>query len=486
LNYFNEFLVRCRIYKMFLKIMVRKLKNKLFKKITQFLILKIIRFSIIIKIKSISVLSFIIYLAISSNQNFLIYLYKILIKKNKPYIIFLEKAGFNEDTKIIKNTFKDIECIGFSRSFIKGIAKFYLSKEIDDNSYFSCSPIHHGSKKRLFNFYNVLFQKLPSRAKPVAILTGNFGYFPEQELFKAASKNQIKGIAIHKECIKPSGIYELWKYVYSVRRGVFGGTLILNYNEIEAEIQRVSQVIDTKKTRMEVIGCPRLDDAHSLRKNYSLIKNHQVLIFGFGEKSFLPKIPRKSPEYIEPYNEYLDRNDKQLSWENLINELCSSIYKCAKQNPSVPFIIKLKDVYRENNKMISFFDKKEKLNNIKILTSSNALSLLKNSSIVISHRSTTLFEGIARGIPVIIPNLGECQIQKYKPYIFEFSSNDRDLITVNNSKQLIKNLNYFLNKDPKVEIELSKSKKKILEKWMGNSDGKSSKRLISMMKKELR
>ena len=30
------------------------------------------------------------------------------------------------------------------------------------------------------------------------------------------------------------------------------------------------------------------------------------------------------------------------------------------------------------------------------------------------------------------------------------------------------------------------AKKKILEKWMGNSDGKSSKRLISIMKKELR
>ena len=136
--------------------------------------------------------------------------------------------------------------------------------------------------------------------------------------------------------------------------------------------------------------------------------------------------------------------------------------------------------------MISFFEGKEKLNNIKIFTNGNGLSLLKNSSIVISHRSTTLFEGIARGIPVIIPNLGECKIQKYKPYIFEFSSPDRDLITVNNSEQLIKNLNYFLNKDPKVEINLSKSKKKILEKWMGNSDGKSSKRLISIMKKELR
>ena len=87
----------------------------------------------------------------------------------------------------------------------------------------------------------------------------------------------------------------------------------------------------------------------------------------------------------------------------------------------------------------------------------NALELLKNSSIVISHRSTTLFEGIARGIPVIIPNLGECKNKKYKPYIFKFSDADKDLITVNTKKDLIETINNLLKMRPKVETKLSKT-----------------------------
>ena len=470
---------------MFLEIFDKKLLMKLFKNAGLLISLFVIKISIKSNFKHISILGYIFYLATSSN-NFFIYIFNIISNKNKPFIILLEKGGFNEDIQIIKNNFKEIDCIGFSRTFVKGIASCYLSKDICDNNYFSSATIHNKSKVNLFVFYDFLFSRLPLRVKPIAIFTGNFGYSPEQELFKASSKNNIKGIAIQKECLKPDGLYDLWKYIYSVRRGVFGGTLVLNYNQIEEEIQKKSQVINTKKTRMKIIGCPRLDDAHYLRKNHNLIQNHQVLMFGFGTKSFLPVIPRKSYGDLEPHHEYLNREDKNLTWAKLIKELCTSFYKCAQQNPHIPFIIKLKEMYRENYEMLSFFEKKKKLSNIKITTKGNALTLVRNSSVVISHRSTTLFEGIARGIPVIIPNLGECRIEKYKKYIFEFTNTDNDLITVNTEDEFIKELNNILSIPPNIKTKLSNTKKEILDKWMGNADGKSGQRLISILKKELK
>ena len=96
----------------------------------------------------------------------------------------------------------------------------------------STSSRNNAGKLKLYNFYNFLFSKLPISLKPVSIITANYGYFAEQELFKAAYLNGIKGIAIHKECLKSAGISELWRYIYSVRRDQFGGSLILFYNKL--------------------------------------------------------------------------------------------------------------------------------------------------------------------------------------------------------------------------------------------------------------
>ena len=79
--------------------------------------------------------------------------------------------------------------------------------------------------------------------------------------------------------------------------------------------------------------------------------------------------------------------------------------------------------------MISFFRNKKTLNNLKIITKGDSISLLANTSILISFTSTALFEGIARGIPVIMPSFGECKLDKYKPFFFDFSNLDPEIIT---------------------------------------------------------
>ena len=130
---------------MFLEIFNKKLTMKLFKNASLLISLIVIKISIKSNFKHISIFGYIFYLATSSN-NFLTYIYNIILNKNKPFIILLEKGGFNEDIQIIKNNFKEIDCIGFSRTFVKGIASCYLSKDICDNNYFSSATIHKKSK----------------------------------------------------------------------------------------------------------------------------------------------------------------------------------------------------------------------------------------------------------------------------------------------------------------------------------------------------
>ena len=458
--------------------------NNKFKKRISYLSLITIKLGIITRFYYLSIIGYILYLTLNSNDNYLLYLYKVITKKNKPYFILLKKTGFNKDAEIINKALINIDSIRFSRTFVKGIASCFLSKDICDNNYFSASTIHDESKKNLYKFYDFLFAKLPTRLKPLAIFTGNFGYAPEQELFNAAYNNKIKGIAIQKENLKTKGLYDLFKYLYSVRRSVFGGELCLVYNEVEAELERISKVIDVNKTRIEIIGCPRIDEAHNLRKNISYLPKHKVLFFGFGSKTALPAIPRKSYKRPEPHYEYLNRDDKNLSWHNLLNELCNAYYYSAKQNPNTEYILKLKESYSNNNEMISFFRNKKTLNNLKIITKGDSISLLANTSILISFTSTALFEGIARGIPVIMPSFGECKLDKYKPFFFDFSNLDPEIMTAYSQEDLKITIKDLILKEPFVNKNLSENKKMILQKWVGNSDRKSCERLISILEKE--
>jgi len=463
---------------------LKKLKKKNLLKILFFYFsLLLIKTGIILRFPYLSLIGYILYLISNSNSNLLLYSINILLNKNKRYLILLEKQGFNEDSLIIKKTFKNINCIGFSRKFVKEIAGSYLSKDICDNNYLSCSPIHERSKIKLYKFYNFLFSKLPYRVKPIGIITGNFGYAPEQELFKAARNNNIKGIAIHKECLKTEGLCDYWKYIYSVRRGVFSGNMILNYNKIESQLQLKTKVINPKQTKLKIIGCPRLDEAHNLRKKS--INKHQILMFGFGLKTSLPSISRKNYSGSQPHYEYLNREDKYLKWEKLLYDLCDSFYKLALENSKINFKIKLKEAYVDSQEIINYFNSKKSLKNIEIITKGNSIALLKQTSICICFKSTAIFEAIARGIPVIIPNFGECQEEKYKKYLFNFLDQDKDIITAQSKKDLESNINLLLNKVPCHKRYLTEYKKKLLEEWVGNPDGKSGKRLIDAISNEL-
>ena len=324
---------------------------------------------------------------------------------------------------------------------------------------------------------------LPKRFKPRAFLSGNYGYYAEQELFRAAADSKINAIALHKECLKTKGRFDLFKYVYSVRRAQFGGNLIIVYNSKESELQKLSGVINETRTKIEIAGASRIDLSHKLRNEEFIPESHKVLIFGFGLQTGLPKIPRKSFGGIEQHNEYLDRKHRFLSWKNLIQNFCKSIYESALENPDTDFLIKLKPHYRESYTIINFFKNKSLLKNFKITQKGDSIKLLKESTIVLGFNSTSIFEGLARGSKVIVPHFDECNNEEYKPYIIDFSDTDICLAnSPNNLRNLIKDA---LSEKPNFKKNLSEESKKLLDEWVGNSDGKSSERLTKILKNVL-
>ena len=83
--------------------------NNKFKKRIPYLSLLIIKLGIIMRFYYLSIIGYILYLTLNSNDNYLLYLYKVITKKNKPYFILLKKTGFNKDAEIInKKLEKDL------------------------------------------------------------------------------------------------------------------------------------------------------------------------------------------------------------------------------------------------------------------------------------------------------------------------------------------------------------------------------------------
>ena len=241
---------------------------------------KLIYIGAFIRIQQISSLGFILFIANSSSKGLLKYLLDSIRNKNKPYLISLKKDGFNQDSFFINQNLKEYENIYIDRTLIKKLSSIFLSKDIDDNSYQSCSVNHEKSKRLYYKFYINLFKMLPKRFKPRAFLSGNYGYYAEQELFRAATDSKINAIALHKECLKTKGRFDLFKYVYSVRRSQFGGNLIIVYNSKESELQKLSGVINESRTKIEIAGASRIDLSHNLRNEEFIPESHKVLIFG--------------------------------------------------------------------------------------------------------------------------------------------------------------------------------------------------------------
>ena len=133
--------------------------------------------------------------------------------------------------------------------------------------------------------------------------------------------------------------------------------------------------------------------------------------------------------------------------------------------------------------MLDFFQKQSKLKNLKINLKGNAINLINDASIIIGFNSTSIFEGIARGSKVIIPKFGECNLKEYKPYYIDLI--DSDIFVAKSESSLKSIIKKCLSKKPFISQKLTPNQKILLNEWVGNSDGKSTLRLIENLRSEL-
>ena len=157
-----------------------------------------------------------------------------------------------------------------------------------------------------------------------------------------------------------------------------------------------------------------------------------------------------------------------------------NVLKFAQTNPNINFIFKSKSKIVDKNFLkkvgLDQIYKNQKLENCKLVFKDNTTQLIKESDLIIGFNSTALIESLLANKQVIVP---------------KFFINDQSIIK--NFTLNLNNLAYNANTEKEFQILMNKAKfnklkkpnsrkyqvKKVAKFYLGNTDGKSTKRLLN-------
>lgn len=372
-------------------------------------------------------------------------------------VIFLNKSIFYDDIQqglVPQNIFN---LYYVERNFFKLIVNYFLPYKIVDNSYKSENSEMKLAKKKISNFLKRFIDHLDQCFKIDGFLTGNIVYWAEQELAECLDKKNIPFIACLKESIQAPALYNEIIKVRTSGSEPFKGTAVLTYNEKTAKQLIAGKMVDKKK--IHVIGMPRLDSYHKLRRKDLIKKNKKQIL------CLLISLVSQLPCLLYPFT------DKRR-WEKIADLTHKTLFEFATKNPNIELIIKYKPSDKWQVDLIYEKFSHQIPSNVRITMNESLYNLIKNCHVVVGHNSSAIFEAIASGKKCIVPHYAEALCKEFKGRLINF----KNAVTRAGSPDELKLLlSESLNKKPK--ILLSKSKLLLLKEWVGNNDGLSGKRM---------
>jgi hypothetical protein len=400
---------------------------------------------------------------------------------NERYVaLVLSRPGLREDALAVLAGMPEFSVLTTRSATMKAIAAGFLPRTIDDNNYAGLSSQEEQAKLRYRAFLQDMMRQLLRLVRIDVVVSGNFAYFADRELHSAAEALGLPFIVLHKENLKSPGRVSYFGDLYRRRRGPFGGRRIVVYNAIERDVQTTAGIAPAD--RVTICGMPRLDRSHSWRRGAAgngLPHEPMVLFFTFGVKTGLPALRRKGAEgdYVESLPEFDD-----LNWERTAGQTIEAIARFAQANPGVRVVVKSKlssgqvEIFRTaaGGRIPS---------NLHLIRGGDPLVLLQDAWVVVGMNSTALLEAVAMGKTVLCPGYGEAADPAMRPWIADLGSSVEH---VPSPEQLIARLSEIASgPTPVVPAELGRPATEILEKWAGNSDGKASERVRSVIRQEV-
>lgn len=418
-----------------------------------FVLISLILINLSVKIQSHKLCAIIILLNIRKSKEFR---YK-NIKTKRKVLVFPKSGGYEDLIESFNNENRNnIVFFLLPRNFLKKIFSFYFGKNYEKDYYTKLKTESEIYRKKLYiRFLTSVFKYIENFTKFDAFISFNLFYYAEK-YFEEVSKNlNKKFIILQKESAFTPLEEKIAPIIYKKYNDRSTSYKISVYSESQRNILIKSKVANKKQ--IVVNGSPRCDYAFKLRKIKPEEKNIVFYLIEYDRNKIFLK-------------------DNSKNWKKLYNQTLNYVFDFAKNNPGVKIILKGKTgVHTRKDFKMKNFPK-----NCLFIEGGSGEQLLKNAKVVIGFNSTIVFEAIASNRSLIIPNFNKENVLR-KNLIHEIKNSN---YLVNTKKQFNEKLNIYLNSRYRNK-KLSIPDIQTLKYYIGNTDGKSGKKVQKFFKKVL-
>jgi len=407
--------------------------------------------------------------AISNSYFFTAILWRISLRKiydvgdkfSREKVIILSRAGGNDDVQnALNSAVKPCSYYLFPRSLIKHIFAIYLDGIVSDDDYRSVTSDTENKKTAYRKHLTGVLDWFNSLFGVNAFISFNIVYYAEKELAEAAKLHNISFITIQKECRMTEISSKLWSKSLKEKHYKFNINSISVYNEVTENALLDAGLCEHDK--IFVTGCSRLDISHKQRLERKEVINRKLVYFVIQNTA---GITDKKEGITDDF-------------EALAVKVTQELIKIASEVPEAEFIFKTKIGETEIQKKLLIDDMSP---NIKMVYDGVGHDLLTGASVVVGFQSTAVFEAIASGCQVVSPELFSEVPVSLKEYVFDL---DGAAYLPKNSIEFSETIKNLLAEN-KFDKELSDAKINLLNKVLGNGDGKAGERLMKLIEKHI-
>ena len=393
-------------------------------------------------------------------------------------VLALPKAGFIEDLAASVGGDARFRVVALDRTLIKAMAATFLPSHLSDNAYKTDAPGDAAARAAYRTFWHRVWPRLQRLLGTDVVMTANFSYYAEQELAAAVGEAGQAFLPLHKECLRPPLLADFYRDTYAARKLPFRGTAVLVYNAFERGAQVSAAMVD--QDRVLITGMPRLDFVHawrvSRRRSRELdARPPQVLFMSFNDKTGLPVRKRRVDGV---FRDDLPADLDSLCWTKLAPRCHATMVELARRHPDINVVVKTKDHAR------AFATLKQEFGagfaapaNLSIRVGGDPFELFTESDVICAFNSTSLFEALAAGLPVVVPAFDEAADPRHAPYLVDLGAAAE---TARSPDELIDKLATIArarHAGNSATSEIDPAAAQALETWVGNADGRAGERV---------
>ena len=299
-------------------------------------------------------------------------------KKGKR-LLFLDRSIFRSDLDAMARFSGRIQYVGIQRRFLKELVNRHLGRlPVTEFSYHNDDQLKLIRRQIRVDMkrFLVVLQKL---VKFDGIITCNFGYLDQQEIFPIARDKGWPIIIFYKEGLFPAFQLQAQFRGYTKKR--LNCDLLLCYNRSIKTLFEKPEFPRVGKTRFVAVGIPRLDWCKGLASTPS---HGGLVLFSFfpDDKLLHADLTNNQLQVIYSLSEEFHKNVVQLAIEN---SAINVVIKTKVANQYVTYVDQIVQTY---------FGSIKSIKNLIITNTGSSYDHILRSKYVLGAQSTVLLESL--------------------------------------------------------------------------------------------